>query len=166
MSRALAAAVGAVLLLGACGGDEETSTTIDFVPPTTSSTPSSTSTGSTHTTTDGSQGTTTQRPLGPGETVEAVLTSGDPELACRTLVTEEYVRTAYGNVQGCVAAVRSGGVADSVDVRSLQGATQGFVGVVVAHGGPFDGRLQVRLVRAPDGSLQVASLESNVPVGP
>jgi hypothetical protein len=166
MSRALAAAVGATLLLGACGGDEETSTTIDFAPPTTSSTPSSTSNGSTHTTTDGSQGTTTQRPLGPGATVEAVLTGGDPELTCRTLATEDYVRTAYGNVQGCVAAVRSGGVADSVEVRSLQGTAGGLAGVVVAQGGPFDGRLQVRLVHAPDGTWQVASLESNAPVGP
>ena len=49
------------------------------------------------------------RPVTIENTLEAVLTgSTDKALSCDVLVTPSYVRTAYGALEGCIAAHRPG----------------------------------------------------------
>ena len=86
-------------------------------------------------------------------------------------MTEPYVREAYGDLRGCLAALKSGGGANSVDVKSVQNttgvaATRKTVRLIPA-GGPNDGEtLTVSLVAGEDGRWQVDAVHSNAPVGP
>jgi hypothetical protein len=155
----LAVLAAVVVLVAGCGGDDGADTTSSA---TTQATTTTTKSEKKH----GNRVVIRVNDASPRAVLEAVLTSGDPELACRVFVTEHFVRSAYGDVQGCEAAVTSGGVAHDVEIGALQGATGGLAGVVVANGGPFDGQLEVHLVQDQQGHWLVASLESNAPVGP
>jgi hypothetical protein len=103
--------------------------------------------------------------------VTAVLTSSHgrqapPGYACRRLlVTDRYVKTAYGDRQGCVSAQRGGGAARSLDFKEVRPAGTHATAVVVPAGGLYDGeRITVLLVR--DRRWLVDALRSNAPVGP
>lgn len=99
------------------------------------------------------------------ETVVAVVGGGNSALACNELVTPAYLRDAYGDEQGCRAAVSQ---QDRVDVAveqiEIAGATATARAVPAA--GPNRGEtLRVELVHEA-GAWRVDSLRSNAPAGP
>lgn len=157
------------VLLAACGGDDDETTS-----------PAATAaTGPTETTTtapanrdgggDGDLPSSTVIEVGvpsPSQTIELVLTSGDPKQACEELVTQDFVNRAYGGIAGCRAAIEGGGTADSVKVSDLERDGETATAVSVPEGGPNSGEdIDVRLVRE-DGTWKVDDLHSNVPAGP
>lgn len=100
-------------------------------------------------------------------TLTGVMTSADPGEVCEALVTERYVRDAFGDVRGCRRAQR--------DARPARGARVGRIVVlpesvaqawVVPRGGLYDGeRLRAELVLV-DGAWKLDALKARVPVGP
>jgi hypothetical protein len=112
----------------------------------------------------------TEIPLSPAKQVpyslRAVLTSADPVKACKEFVTPQFVKTTYGNRQGCVEAQVPAGAADSVAVSKVQVHGRSATAVAVPSGGPSDGeRISAHLVI--QGSVwKVNVLRSNAPVGP
>ena len=169
--RSLAsAAVAATLTLGfaACGSDSDS-------PQTTAVAVTSTSTQATPPS-GGSPGNAADGPAATGpdsqastieETLRAVLVGADPAQACNALVTERFVRTAYGDRSGCEQAQSKKAAADRIDVSGVAMVSEGHgQAQVKAHGGVYDGqKLRADLVR--DGETwQLDSLTSNVPVGP
>jgi hypothetical protein len=166
MRVGLAAVVCAWLLLPGCGGDDE-STTTDSAPPTTTSSTATSETPSPDQTQSTSpadrEGYDASQPRGA---LEAVLTSGLPNLACDELVTEQFVRTAYGSAAACKASQLSGGVAKSIDIGSIQLEGSSATAKVVPDGGPSSGeKLTVSLVHDGD-RWRLDAMRSNVPVGP
>ena len=105
------------------------------------------------------------------EVIAAVLTrSGTPEQGCATLVTESFVRDAYGDRAGCEAArAAPGALARSVEVSRVREAGEVATALAVPSGGPYDGvEVEIGLVADPareDGWL-VDSLFADVPAGP
>jgi hypothetical protein len=103
--------------------------------------------------------------------IQEVVGGADPATACDELVTARYVRSAYGDEQGCRAAVADQPSFD-VEVRGIEieGPTAGFDRVAAATAIPESGpnrdeRLEVRLVR--EGvAWRVDFLRSNAPPGP
>ena len=176
-----AIAVTAIAFGGCGGGGDEggggTTTTSAAAPTTTSSQSATTSTTSTTSTGSGSgdgQGGQTHTTI--RQVVDAVLTSADPEKACRSqYVTEHYLATAYGGKQGCVQAQSSTATADSVHFgeETMRAILDGTAQVpreatakVVPDGGLYGGdQITVSLVRE-DRSWKVDKLKSNAPVGP
>jgi hypothetical protein len=173
-AAALALAAIAVVAIAGCGGGGGSSTTGA----------AATSPGAATTTTP-TQGTTTAAGGSSGnvfggqgaakghtvsDTLNAVLTSGDPAKACGTdYVTEHYLSSAYGGKQGCVQAQSSGGAAQSVDIQGLV-AGSGQAGTasvkVEPQGGVYSGeKLVVSLVKEGE-DWKIDSLKSNAPVGP
>lgn len=110
------------------------------------------------------------RPRTVEDVVSAVLTSSEtPEVICDRLVTPEYVKTAYGARQGCLAAQQPGSLADSVEIADVQEAGDSATAVAVPTGGPYDGvDVDVELVAATDldGAWVIDSLLADVPAGP
>jgi hypothetical protein len=169
---AIGAVVGALTLAG-CGDDEEPTTT---AAPTTTPT---TQTTTTHTATTANGDEAGEADRGPGEeiaigrptsiedTLEAVLTgSADAALICDTLVTEDYVRTAYGAREGCIAAQKPGALADSVRIEGIYRSVAAANALAIPTGGPYDGiEVEVELIREP-GGWRVDSLLADVPAGP
>ena len=102
-----------------------------------------------------------------GITLETVLTSTDPGEVCGELVTENYLREAYGGARGCEAAQAD--IKAATDVRlSRVAVLPDSVAQASAepHGGIYDGeQLRAELV-LDDGVWKLESLRSNVPVGP
>jgi hypothetical protein len=95
--------------------------------------------------------------------VQDVLGGGDPA-ACTELVTARYVRTAYGDEQGCRAAVSNQGRFDvEVDSIRVQGSTA--TAEAVPDAGPNKGEtIAVELV--DQGGWKVDSAVSDAPPGP
>jgi hypothetical protein len=100
-------------------------------------------------------------------TLEAVLTGTDPRQVCGALVTDRYLRDAYGGARGCQAAQADVKPAESAGLRRIvilpdslaQASTE-------PDGGIYDGQtLRAELV-LDDGLWKLDSLRSNVPVGP
>ena len=99
--------------------------------------------------------------------LETVMTSADPQDVCMALVTERFVREAYGDPAGCARA--------QADLKPAKAARVSRVVVlpdsvaqasVVADGGLYAGeRLRAELV-LDAGVWKLDSLRSNVPVGP
>lgn len=110
------------------------------------------------------------RPRAVQDVVSAVLTGSEtPEVICDQLVTAEYVKTAYGARQGCLAAQQPGSLADSVEIADVEEAGDTATAVAVPTGGPYDGvDVEVELVAATDldGAWVVDSLLADVPAGP
>jgi hypothetical protein len=166
--------------LGACGDDDGDETTPQAT--------TTTSTGPTATTADEPEGQPgdappsepsdrdeqptdqLERPLDVEDVIDAVLTdSGSPEQACEELVTERFVRTAYGSRQGCVAARAPGATAKSVKVEDVRESGDRATAIAVPTGGPYDGvDVEVALVADPalEGAWLLDSLLADVPAGP
>ena len=134
-------------------------------------------------TTTGAQTTTPSHPgtssiIVPGDpekairvAIEAVLAPHPPgaasaQTACGFFVTDRYLKSTYGNRQGCIRALVPGSAADAVKVSGVViDADRGFARAI-PRGGPSSGEtIAVKLVR--QGSVwKVDSLRSNAPVGP
>jgi hypothetical protein len=104
------------------------------------------------------------------DVIAAVLTgSEDPAVTCDELVTERFVREAYGGREGCIAAQQPGSLARSVKIKHVSGSGQSASAVAVPTGGPYDGvDVEAELVSGPEreGAWQVDSLFADVPAGP
>ena len=100
-------------------------------------------------------------------TLEAVLTGTDPRQVCGDLVTERYLRDAYGGQQGCEAAQAELKPASRVRQSRIVVLPDSVAQASAApKGGIYDGeRLRAELV-LDDGFWKLDSLRSNVPVGP
>jgi hypothetical protein len=100
-------------------------------------------------------------------TLEAVLTGDDPRQVCGELVTERYLREAYGGVEGCEGAQDDAKPAKSVKISAVVVQPDSLAQAsAMPNGGIYDGeRLRAVLV-LHDGFWKLDSLRSNVPVGP
>ena len=100
-------------------------------------------------------------------TLETVLTSDDPDRVCEELVTENYVREAYGDAAGCRRAQQDARTASAVSVSRVVVSPESVAQASVRpDGGLYAGeRLRAELV-LDSGTWKVDSLRSNVPVGP
>jgi len=109
------------------------------------------------------------RPLSTDQVTIAVLTrSGSPEQGCEELVTERFVREAYGSRQGCLASREAGGLAKTLEGTFSEYSNRA-TGTVVPRGGPYDGvEVEVELLADPasEGSWLLDSLRADVPAGP
>jgi hypothetical protein len=111
----------------------------------------------------GGQGPTDRQEI--ERNLASVVSGGDPELVCDELATERFIRSAYGNLQGCRDAV----VAQrTVDVRvvgvTIDGSRARATAIPLA--GPSEGdRLKAELVLEA-AVWRVDALRSNAPVGP
>lgn len=162
---AAAAALGltVLVLLAGCGDDESGSET--------GSATDSTVTGrSTFSATIASNvDTTDQRTgnlLGIQTSLLAVLASSDPVAACETYATTKYVRSAFGDLDGCKGAMSSGSAARGVYTSSFKVDGDTATAVAFPKGGALAGeKIEVTLIK--DGSLwKVDVVRSDVPVGP
>ena len=101
------------------------------------------------------------------EAVSAVLRGGDPDQACAELVTERFVREAYGDEQGCRAAQATQQPTpplDEFERKEISGESAHVV--VIPEGGPYDG-VEVDVDLVSDGDLwKVDRLRADVPPGP
>lgn len=114
------------------------------------------------------QASSERKPLTVADVLEAVLTASvDPALICDELVTEHYVRTAYGAREGCIAAQKPGALAESLNGLHVDsGAGDRATATVVPGGGPYDDvDVEVELVR-DGGGWRIDSLLADVPAGP
>jgi hypothetical protein len=166
----LAVALSLGLLLPAgCGDEDEPTPTAATDTTPTATTPATTTANGDETgqTPDQGQEEIALGPMTIEGTLEAVLTgSADAALICDDLVTEKYVRTAYGAREGCIAAQKPGALADSVAVEAVDEAGDSASAVAIPSGGPYDGvEVEVELVRSGEG-WRVASLLDDVPAGP
>ena len=172
MRRLLAAALCAAAI-GGCGDDEESPTTTT----TATAQPSSTTVSESTTTTSIPQDETTtatteptdDTPSGATDPVvaaTAVLTSqGTPEQACDLYVTPNFIETAYGGRENCIASRTGRALARDLSLGTAieKGATHL---VVIPQGGPYDGaKVEVDLIREGD-TYRVDSLQARVPAGP
>ncbi len=159
MNRALTALAAITLAIGvaACGEKDEP----EPVAPTTAS---GTGDETTTTTTATGGGGGNQSPEKEIEAaVEDALGGGDPT-ACTELVTARYVRTAYGDEQGCRAAVsKQGRFEVEVDAVRIQGSTA--TAKATPEGGPNKGET-IRVELVDEGGWKVDSAVSNAPAGP
>jgi hypothetical protein len=170
---AIGLVLGALAVAG-CGDEEGPATTA----PTTTATTQTTTTTATATTADGDEvgggdgggrGEEIEigRPTSIESTLEAVFTgASDAMLICDELVTDRYVRTAYGDREGCIAAQKPGALADSVEITEVEESGDSASAVTIPSGGPYDGvEVDVELIREP-GGWRVDSLLADVPAGP
>jgi guanyl-specific ribonuclease Sa len=167
MRRAVLLVALGALLVG-CGDDEGSTTVAGSTDPgtTTTSNPPAPTTSSTR---DESTTTAEDAPAGATDPViaaTAVLTSeGTTEEACRRDVTENFIETAYGGTENCIASRTDRALAQGLSLGTAieEGATHL---VVIPQGGPYDGaKVEVELVREGDAYL-VDSLKAHVPAGP
>ena len=168
------------LSLAGCGDEEEPAapaTTTVALPPDDSTATTTTDESAAPVPPDDSAGTPEEaddpgadRPRTVEDVVAAVLTGSEtPATICDDLVTPEYVETAYGDRQGCLAAQDPGSLAESVQIGEVQEAADGATAVAKPAGGPYDGvDVEVTLVPATDleGAWLVDSLFADVPAGP
>lgn len=168
-SRAVAAAIaGALLVLMAgCGDGGGGQTTAPAV--TEASTGSALSDS-------GSAGTPSQdEPAGDPatdkakieRTITGVLGGSDPGEICKSLVTQRYVKHAYGNAAGCMKAQSRKAAAKKLEIGPISISPEAVASTAVqAKGGVYAGE-QLRVVLVlQGGSWRLDSLRSNVPVGP
>lgn len=165
---AAAAVIGLGVLAG-CGEKDEPPTTGPVV------TTDGTSTAQTPTTTTSvdEQTTTTREdeggaaPTSPATAAQAFLSSPDAALVCDEVLAPEFLRTAYGDRTGCIAARRPASLADPNSKLEVGPESNAGVRVDAAPtGGLYDGdKLQITVVREGSAYL-IADVKSNVPVGP
>ena len=162
------AALATALLTAAfagCGGGSSTSTSASVS--TTRST--STQTPPTSSTTISTTATVKEanHPPTPTAAVRLLLLSSTPQTGCSSdVVTQHYLRAAYGGRGACLKAVSSKNAAKSlaaVGTRIIDGTV-----MVTVHpiGGIYDGeKITVSLIKNGAG-WQVDGIKSNAPVGP
>ena len=98
-------------------------------------------------------------------TVETVLNGSAKSLCSGPAVTERYVKAAYGDVQGCEAAIASQPAFD-VAVSDIEVSGDTATAKAVPDGGPNKGEtIRVELVNE-GGTWKVDSAVSNAPPGP
>jgi hypothetical protein len=99
--------------------------------------------------------------------VKLLLLSSNPSTGCSSdVVTDHYLRAAYGGRDACLKAVSSKNTAQSLGTAAAD--VSGDKATVTVHpvGGLYDGeKITVSLVRSGDG-WQVDGIKSNAPVGP
>ncbi len=165
---ALVAALATALLTAAfagCGGGSSTSTSASVS--TTRST--STQTPPTSSTTISTTATVKEanHPPTPAAAVRLLLLSSTPQTGCSSdVVTQHYLRAAYGGRGACLKAVSSKNAAKSLGAvgTSITGGTA----MVTVHpvGGIYDGeKITVSLIKN-GAAWQVDGIKSNAPVGP
>jgi hypothetical protein len=146
-----------------CGGSDDTSTqTISVTTPTASTSTSTTSTAGGDT-----------APAGPGdgagapiEAAAGVLTThATPEQACGSFVTEQFIETAYGGKENCIAARKDQPLASKIAVDQSSEQTTSRL-VVIPDGGPYDGAKVVVDIVQDGSSYRVDGLKADVPAGP
>ena len=167
MRKPLALALaGLALAMPACGGDDEETTT-----ETTTATAATGSTGATGP--EGKERAKAQGSSAPAASpqheitaaVEAVVGGGQPDATCGELVTERYVSAAYGDAQGCRAAVSRQGSFE-VEVMDVDAGAAKATATAVPAGGPNEGEnLSVELVDE-GGEWKVDFARSDAPPGP
>jgi hypothetical protein len=170
----------ALALLPGCGDDDETTSTTS---PTTSSTTATAATGPTGpdeaqpadppAATGGDGGGDDDGGGGepaagedPEGALEAFFTSGDPDVACGEVVTEDLVAENYGDERGCRQAQVPGAVADSIEVKELEVDGDSAQAVVVPRGGPNDGFDHDVTLTNVDGLWMLESIDADIPAGP
>jgi hypothetical protein len=97
--------------------------------------------------------------------VETVLGGGDPAAACSDLVTPHYVEVAYGDEQGCRAAVEKQGKF-AVAVTEVEIAGDTARARAEPAGGPNKGETIRVVLLNQDGAWRVSGALSNAPAGP
>ena len=164
-------AVVSVALFAGCGdSDDPGETTVSVTAPATSTdtttTPGSTTTDDAETTTGGEEAESGDGALGPILAVAGVLTKhATTEEACGSFVTENFLETAYGGKENCIAARESQPLASEValDPKAKNTATNL---TVIPDGGPYDGaRVEVEVVEV-GGRYKVDALVADIPAGP
>jgi hypothetical protein len=162
------AALATALLTAAfagCGGGSSTSTSASVS--TTRST--STQTPPTSSTTISTTATVKEanHPPTPAAAVRLLLLSSTPQTGCSSdVVTQHYLRAAYGGRGACLKAVSSKNAAKSLGALGTR-ITDGTAMVTVHPvGGIYDGeKITVSLIKNGAG-WQVDGIKSNAPVGP
>jgi hypothetical protein len=158
--------------LAACGGDDDGDETTAAAPVTTPEAGGAAEGAGDRGEDDEPQGggAASDQPLRSGQVIEVVLTGSEsPNVICGELVTESYVRQAYGGREGCLAAQEPGALARSVEIEDLGESGDSASAIVVPSGGPYAGvEVEVDLVADPQraGAWRVDSLFADVPAGP
>jgi len=99
-------------------------------------------------------------------TLEGVLASGDPALACERLVTPRYVRDSYGDAAGCRQSQGPGAAATRIRIIEIRVNGDTATAVALPTGGPSSGvRLNATLIRE-GRDWKLDGLRSNEPPGP
>jgi hypothetical protein len=155
-------ACAAVLFAAGCGSDDSGS----------SSSAATTGTGATPSTVVGPSTVPAPSTAAPDDqaliraAITGAFTSPHADLACSQYVTPAYVAAAYGDDEGCDAAVSAGAQARAVSVTSVSLGGDSATASVIPHGGPSSGQtVEVTLLKE-DGAWAVDKAKSNVPVGP
>jgi hypothetical protein len=165
------APIAALLIAGAAGcGDDDGSTTVaTSTEPTPGTTSVSQQTVTTSTQPETTTTTTAEPAGGAASAVDAatavLTTEGTAEQACDRYVTEDFIQTAYGGRENCIASRAKDALADGLALGPAieEGATHL---VVVPVGGPYYGaKVEVDVIRDGD-TYRVDSLEAHVPAGP
>jgi len=155
----LVAALLALLAAG-CGEKDEPPTTGPVVTETT--TGSTTSPTTTSDTTNGQQATDEELIQA---TVASFLARADAPGACTKLVTPQFVKRSYGDVNGCEAARKPSAMAKAVAIEPID-VDMGTMVTAKPKGGVFDGEsLEVTLINL-DGQWTIDKISSNAKVGP
>lgn len=172
--RGWTAIVATLLIAVGCGDDEEAAvptTTVTTTSATTAEDPATAPQPQAEADDAGTaeqQASSERKPLTVPDVLEAVLTASvDAALICDELVTENYVRTAYGAREGCIAAQKPGTLAESLNgLHVNSSAGDRATATVVPGGGPYDDvDVDVELIR-DGGGWRVDSLLADVPAGP
>ena len=147
------------LLAAGCGEKDEPPTTGPVVAGTTGSTTSPTTTNET---TNGQQATDEELIQA---TVANFLARADAPGACTKLVTPQFVKRSYGDVNGCEAARKPSAMAKAVAIEPID-VDMGAMVTAKPKGGVFDGEsLKVTLINL-DGQWTIDKISSNAKVGP
>jgi hypothetical protein len=164
---ALATALLTAAFAGCGGGGSESSTSTSASVSTTRST--SAQTPSTSRTTISTTATVKEanHPPTPTAAVRLLLLSPTPQTACSSdVVTQHYLRAAYGGRGACLKAVSSKNAAKSLGAVGTR--ITDVTAMVTVHpvGGIYDGeKITVSLIKNGAG-WQVDGIKSNAPVGP
>ena len=164
---ALATALLTAAFAGCGGGGSESSTSTSASVSTTRSTSAQTPSMSSTTISTTATVKEANHPPTPAAAVRLLLLSSTPQTACSSdVVTQHYLRAAYGGRGACSKAVSSKNAAKSLGAVGTR-ITGGTVMVTVHPvGGIYDGeKITVSLIKNGAG-WQVDGIKSNAPVGP
>ncbi len=166
---AVCIAVALVALAAGCG-DADDPTTVSVPAPTTSTeattTPDTTIPDDDEAATGGGEPDSGEGALGPILAVAGVLTThATIEEACGSFVTENFLDSAYGGKENCIAARESQPLARKVVLDSKADNSATHL-TVIPDGGPYDGaKVEVDVVEV-DGRYKVDALVADIPAGP